>query len=118
MTNNGKQTREDKIVTPCADIFETPEAYVVCLDMPGSPKETISLTMEKGILQVEAAVEPHHEETANVLYRELRTTSYHRAFTLGEGVDQSSVDAVFENGVLTVKLLKTPETKPKQITIN
>jgi HSP20 family molecular chaperone IbpA len=118
MTNNGKQTLNDKTAIPCADVIETPERYVVRLDMPGTRKETISVTLEEGILQVKAAVEPHHADNASVLYRELATTSYQRAFTLGEDVDRNSVDAVFEDGVLTLKLFKTPETKPKQITIN
>jgi len=118
MMNNGKHTLHEKTVIPCADIIETPERYVVCLDMPGSRKETISVTLEEGILQVKATVEPYHADNASVLYRELQTTSYQRAFTLGEDVDRNNVDAAFEDGVLTLKLFKTPETKPKQITIN
>lgn len=115
---NGSFAEAQNIVTPQADIYETPEAYVLTLDMPGSSKEGISLTLEKDILQVRAPVEPLHPESANILYRELRTTTYQRGFTLGEGVDRNNVDALFENGVLTVKMLKIPATKPKQITIH
>jgi HSP20 family protein len=115
---NGDIVTPRTIVTPLADIYETPEEYVLAIDMPGSSKEGISLTLEKSILQVRASVEQLHPESTNILYRELRTTTYQRAFTLGEGVDRNNVDALFENGVLTVKMFKTPETKPKQITIH
>jgi HSP20 family protein len=99
-------------------MYETPEAYVVSLDMPGVQKEAITLTLEKGILQVSAEVGPHHDKSISVLYRELRATGYHRVFSLGEGIDRDNVDAVFEDGVLTVKLFKTTETKPRTIPIN
>jgi HSP20 family protein len=115
---NGTIMKPQNSVAPLADIYETPEEYVLTLDMPGSSKEGISLTLEKGILQVRASVEQLHPESTNILYRELRTMTYQRAFTLGEGVDRNNIDALFENGVLTVKMFKTPETKPKQITIH
>jgi HSP20 family protein len=123
MLRNGDAPEENRpadenIVIPQADIYETPDAYVVSLDLPGSRKESISLTMEEGILQVNAPVEPLHPPAVRLLSRELRTTAYQRAFTIGEGIDRKNIDALFENGVLTVKLFKTPETKPKEIKIN
>jgi HSP20 family protein len=115
---NGNGDLPRTIVTPCTDMYETPEAYVVSLDMPGARKETITLTLEKGVLQVSAEVEPHHGKSIAVLYRELGTTGYHRVFALGEGIDREHVDAIFEDGVLTVKLYKIPETKPRTISIH
>jgi HSP20 family protein len=106
------------VVAPYADIYETPEAYVLRLDLPGARKEAVTLTMEKNVLEVSATVEPHHDKSFTVLHRELRITGYHRVFSLGEGIDRDSVDALFEDGVLTVKLFKTSETKPRTITIN
>jgi len=105
------------IVTPRADVYETQEAYVIRLDMPGSRKEAVSLTLEGDILQVSADVD-RYDGGLTILHRELRTTGYHRVFTLGEGIDRDKVDALFDEGVLTVKLFKTPEAKPRTITIN
>jgi HSP20 family protein len=51
------------------------------------------------------------------MYREIRTGAYERRFTLGEGIDRNNVDARYENGVLTVRLLKTEASKPKDIVI-
>jgi HSP20 family protein len=115
---NGNGDLTENVVAPSADIYETSEAYVLRLDLPGAKKEAITLTMEKNILEVSATVVPHHDKNFTVLHRELRTTGYHRTFTLGDGIDPNSVDALFENGVLTVKLFKTSEAKPKTITIN
>jgi HSP20 family protein len=105
------------ITTPRADVYETPEAYVIRLDMPGARKEAVALTLEGDILEVSADVHSTGEGLT-VLHRELRTAGYHRVFTLGDGIDRDHVDALFEEGVLTVKLFKTPGAKPRTIPIN
>jgi HSP20 family protein len=114
---NGKSDLPLNVATPRADIHETPEAYVVCLDMPGVRKDAIALTVDSDLLQVSADVEPRHGSDMAVLHRELRTTGYRRVFTLGGGVDRNSVDALYEDGVLTVKLFKTSGSKPRTILI-
>jgi HSP20 family molecular chaperone IbpA len=80
-------------------------------------KDAIALTVDSDLLQVSADVEPRHGSDMAVLYRELRTTGYRRVFTLGGGVDRNSVDALYEDGVLTVKLFKTSGSKPRTILI-
>jgi HSP20 family protein len=105
-------------VAPATDIYETPDSYVLSLDMPGVRKEGISLTLDRGMLEVSAEVENRYEESATLLRREILTAGYQRSFTLGEGIDRQSVDARFEDGVLTVKLFKSPEMKPREIRIH
>jgi HSP20 family protein len=105
------------VVAPLADVIETPEAFLVALDMPGATKENISVTLEKGALRVKGYVEPLQKEGAATIIREIRTTGYSRAFTIGEGIDRNRVEATFEDGVLSVKLFKAEELKPRQITI-
>jgi len=102
---------------PAADVSETGEAYMLSLDMPGAQKEAITVAVVDGILVVRAPIARVHGEEATVLYREIRAGAYERRFTLGEGIDRNSVDARYENGVLTVRLLKTEDLKPKEIVI-
>jgi len=119
--NNGRPSGEqlpENIVMPVADIYETPEAFVLSLDMPGARKEGISLTMEQGLLHVSAGFDRLHGPGADFLRREIRATGYRRAFTLGEGIDRSNVQASFEEGVLTVKLYKSAEMMPRDIPVN
>jgi len=116
--NGGAPKMEEIYAVPNADIIETPDAYLLSLELPGARKEAIVLKLEKGNLRVEAAVDPRHADKSKVLHRELRTTRYRRTFTLGDGVDRNSVDAEFADGILKVKLFKTPESKPTTITIN
>jgi HSP20 family protein len=109
--------REEEYVLPLADIFETPEAYVVMLDMPGAQKENMRVRLEHGSLSVSAPAARHFQEGGTVLHEESRISGYARAFSLGEGIDLKNVDAQFEDGVLTVKLFKNEELKPREISI-
>ncbi len=112
--HNGMQ---ESFVTPSTDIVETPDAYVLMIDLPGAAKDSIRVVTENGTLSVKAAVEPLHRENATMLYHELRTPTYYRVFNLGEGIDRQNIDARYENGVLTIKLFKKEESKLKEIEI-
>ena len=112
------QTRsEERFVTPSADIFETPDAYVLMIDLPGTLKESIKVTTEDDTLSVRAKVEPIHRENATLLFNELKSSTYYRVFNLAEGIDRKSIEARYEDGVLTIRLFKKEETKPREIEI-
>jgi HSP20 family molecular chaperone IbpA len=104
-------------VTPLADIYETDDAYVVMLDMPGASKESISITMDRSSLVVRSTTESLYPGNTKLLYNEIVGGKYHRSFNLTEGIDREKVEASFENGVLTIKLFKKEEVKPREIQI-
>lgn len=109
--------RLEDYVTPSTDIFETPDAYVLKIDVPGALKGSIKVTAENGTLSVKAKVEPYHKEGGSLLFNELRTPTYFRVFNLADGIDRKNIDAHYEDGVLTIKLFKKEETKAKEIRI-
>jgi len=108
---------QESFVTPSTDIFETPDAYVVKIDLPGALRDSIKVTAEDGTLSVKAKVEPYHKEGGSLLFNELRTPTYYRVFNLSDGIDRKSIDAQYELGVLTLKLFKKEETKAREIEI-
>jgi len=103
---------------PAADVYETPDAFVLMLDLPGVVRESISLTLEKGEMRVRADLKPLHLEEGTLLHSEMEGPGFFRVFSIGEGIDTANVDARFEQGVLTVKLLKSEDIKPREIRIN
>lgn len=113
-----KRAEEVATMTPAADIYETDDAYVLMLDMPGATKESISVSMDKSLLTIRGTAEMLRYDDARLHYNEIRGGVYERSFNLTEGIDRNSVEAHFENGVLTVKLLKKEEVKPRTIPIN
>jgi len=108
---------EADFVRPSTDVYETPDAYVISVDMPGVPRNSIHVTMDQNTLVVKGTVGERYSEKSSLLFSELQRNGYYRAFNLGEGVDRDSIDARYDAGVLTVKLLKKEEVKPREIAI-
>ncbi|HXT70638.1 MAG TPA: Hsp20/alpha crystallin family protein [Vicinamibacterales bacterium] len=105
---------------PAVDIFESPEKDVVVkVDLPDVKREDIKVTFENNVLVIEG----QREIVANVdqdrFYRfERAHGQFRRSFTLPATVDASRVDASYAEGVLTVKLPRREESKPKTISVS
>ena len=104
-------------VQPRADIYETRDAFVLIVDLPGTSRDALSVLVEKSSLIIRGRVERYHEQGATMLYNELHDADYARVFNLGEGIDRDNIDAWFDQGVLTVKLFKHASLQPREITI-
>lgn len=92
------------------DVADTGEEYVVTADLPGYGTDDIELTLSDGTLRLEAdrTDEVEHGE-ARYLRHERTRTSVSRRIRLPEPVEEESVAAGFQNGVLTVRLTKVSE---------
>lgn len=108
---------QESYVTPAVDTFETADSFILTLDLPGTRKDAIQLSVEPTNVIVRAKVEPYHKEDANLLVNETVSKSYYRSFNLGDGIDYSRVQAEFDGGVLTVSLPKTESMRTREITI-
>jgi len=103
---------------PAADVYETPDAYVLMLDLPGVEKDAINLTLDKGELRVQAKPSDTKQASGRLIFSEMRPGTFTRSFTIGDGIDTNTIDAHFDKGVLTVKLYKNATLKPREISIN
>lgn len=110
------ESREEYI-TPVADIFETPNSFVVRLDMPGSIRNDIQVYVQAGRLSIKARVVNLHGEAANMLYQEIPGKSYYRAFNLTSGIATDSIEADFQDGVLNITIPKSERLTAKEIRI-
>lgn len=115
-TRSGEADAQYRV--PMADVYETADTFVLMLDMPGVTRESISLTLDKGEMRVKADVKQLHAGEGTLLLNETYGAGFFRAFSIGEGIDTSAVDARFEHGVLTVTLNKSEAIKPREIHIN
>lgn len=104
-------------VVPLVDIYETPEAFMLMIDLPGARKDSISVTTDKSSLVIRAAAGAGYGPGSRLLYNEIPNADFHRSFNMTDEIDRESIDARFENGVLTLKLLKKEESKPREIRI-
>lgn len=98
---------------PRVDLKDKGDAYEVTAELPGVKKEDIHVTIENGVLSIEAETkqEDKEEKDGRIIRQERRYGKYVRSFGVGRGVKESDVDAIFENGVLK---LSVPKARPEQ----
>jgi len=102
------------------DISETPDAFSVQAEIPGVNKEDISVTVENRQLQisVEAKQEKEEKKDEKVLMSERYFGYVSRSVTLPADIDQTKVQARYENGVLSLTLPKSSKQTNHRIAIN
>ncbi len=108
---------EQKVYIPLTDIYETGDLYSLKMEMPGIKKENLDIVIDENELRI-TAKRKSDEEKVNVKFSEYNDSDYYRVFKIGYDVDRNRVDANLDKGVLTLKLYKSEEVKPKKININ
>jgi len=98
---------------PAADVYETPKAFILLLDMPGADPDTLNVTLEAAVLTVSARSRAVSPEGYTLAYAEYREGDYERAFTLPEQVDAERTEAVFKDGVLRLTIGKAAPAAKK-----
>lgn len=94
------------------------DAYVINVELPGVPKDAISIDLEKGVLTIQGTRKAPIPETWKPLHRELNHLGYTLRLRLNAPVDDSTLTATFVDGVLTVKLPIKEAAKPRRIEVN
>jgi HSP20 family protein len=101
------------------DVREHDDEVVVVADLPGVEKDDVSLQlMDPRSLQISCERKAEEEERMEGYYmKERRLGSMIRVIRLPASVTEKGGSASFKNGVLEVRLKKSPEERKKQIPI-
>jgi HSP20 family protein len=104
--------------TPPCDVFETAKEIVIKAELPGLTKEDVNVSVENNLLTV-SGERKFEEETRRENYHRIEFAygEFRRSFTLPQFVDAAKITAAFKDGILTLKLPKREEAKPKQIEV-
>ena len=103
---------------PAANISETDSEYVIKAELPEVSRDNVDVSVHDGVLTIKG--ERHFEKsTDNEQTHRIESVygRFSRSFSLPADVDESSIHAASTDGVLTVRLPKTEEKKPKSIEI-
>lgn len=103
---------------PKVDVKEQDNAYHISAELPGVNKDDVHVTLENGVLTLEAETrqENKEEKEGKIIRQERRYGRFVRSFDLGPQVQESDINAHFENGVLTLiapKVSKEASTAKK-----
>lgn len=101
------------------DVNEDDKAYHVKVDIPGVDKNDIEVSIDGNQVAISAEVK---RETKKEQGKEIHTERYrgaaYRAFTLPHDIDDAKAKAKYENGVLSLTLPKSANTRTHRIAIN
>lgn len=116
--NEGARGSEFFGWAPAVDLYEDHDQFVVKVELPGMKKEDIEISLHQGNLVISG--ERKHEtngEGADMSRAERYFGRFQRALALPKPVNAGNVTATYKDGILTVLLPKTEESKPKQIRV-
>jgi len=107
-------------LVPATDVIEREHEYVVRAELPGVKKEDIDITVQDGVLTINAESKIEHEEKADgrVIRQERRYGKYVRSMSLGGQIDQAQLKANYKDGVLELVLPKAEAVKPRKIDVH
>jgi HSP20 family protein len=77
------------------ELFEEDGEFVLSVEMPGFDPESIAVSWDEGVLNIAA----EHEDTERG-----RRRTYHRRFRFPKTIDDESIEAEYNNGMLDVRL--------------
>lgn len=120
---------EDSVVRPwgrlaplsdslAVDVYETENDVVVKAAVPGVKAEDLDISIVGDTLTIKGEFKEDKEvDEENYYRRERRFGSFCRTVPMPTSVDPDKASAEFEDGILTLKIPKTEEAKPKRIEV-
>jgi len=113
----GDVSRKFGTYFPEINAYENSENYVVIAKVPGIPKESIKISVKDNSLLLQTEKKSENIDDAQYHLRERKTETMERTVHFNDKVDADNIAAELQNGLLMVKIPKSPESKPKTITI-
>ena len=105
---------------PPVDIFQSSEHELVLkAELPEMSREDIDITVENDTLTISGEKKPSGDVKEEQFHHiERRYGAFRRSFSLPQTVDTAKVSAEYKHGVLTVRLPRREEAKPRQIKVD
>jgi HSP20 family protein len=93
------------------------DVFYVYFDLPGVDPDSIDLTVERNVLQVRAERRRRSKDGVEPVISERPMGMFSRQLFLGDTLDTDHLEAVYDSGVLTLRIPITEKAKPRKISI-
>ena len=102
---------------PPVDVIEDSTGITLYADLPGVPKDQLSLQIDAGTLTIEGSISLGTPDDIAVTHAEVSLPRYRRVFTLSNELNTEGISAQFDAGVLRLRIPKTERAQPRQIEV-
>ena len=104
---------------PHCEIEETDRNFFLRFEVPGVREEDLDVEMKGQVLKISGERKKRIEEKGRAVhYSEMAFGNFERSFTLPDIVDLGSVEAEYDQGLLTVTAPKRESVTPRKIAIS
>ena len=100
------------------DVFEDKEGITLRADLPGVSKENLAIAVDGSNLTIEGSVALGETPDLKPVYAEVRVAQYKRTFVLSRDLDTEKIEAGLANGVLTLRIPKREQARPRRIEVH
>ncbi|MFC4159130.1 Hsp20/alpha crystallin family protein [Chitinimonas lacunae] len=112
-----EQARSEASLIPPVQVIEDSRGITLYADLPGVPRDKLSLQIEANTLTIEGQLGLEIPEGLQSSHVEVSLPRYQRVFTLSKELDADKVQAEFHHGVLTLRIPKTEQVQPRKIEV-
>ena len=117
-SNEAVTNTESSSWVPTVDISETENNYEIHAELPGVLEEDVNVSVTDNLLTIKGDKRQVEKSDDRNIHRiERRYGTFQRSFTLPRQVNSTKIKAGFKDGILTLDIPKSEETKPTEIPI-
>lgn len=109
--------RTDLALLPPVDVVEDSTGITLYADMPGVPKDRLSIDVDGDQLSVAGEIVLPVPQDMKSSHAEVQRFRYERRFTLSKELDANRTSAELVQGVLRLRIPKAAHAQPRKIEI-
>ena len=114
--SNGTQRRNSW--TPAVEVHETGDLVSMAVELPGVNPRDVQVFLQNGQLIIVGRKNPAIQDGQGaVRYSERWYGQFERTFAVPAGIEPNRIDASYDSGILTIRLHKSEQAKPRSIPI-
>ena len=116
-TVSNETARKEAAILPPVDVIEDSAGITLYADLPGVPKDKMSLQVDSDTLTLEGEVVLDFPAGMEASHVEVSLPSYRRVFTLSKELDTEKVVAEFKHGMLKLRIPKLEHAQTRKVQI-
>ncbi len=103
---------------PAINVYAHQDGIVITAELPGLKEDDLDITVHRDTVTLRGTRRDSISEAGGYHRRERRTGPFGRTFGLPFSVDPDRVEAKLRNGILTLRLHRPEQDKPKRIRVS
>jgi len=110
-------TGEEPALLPPVDVVEDASGITLYADLPGVPKERLSVQVDGDTLTLSGEMDVAMPQGMAATHAEVNLPRFRRSFTLSKELDPEKLSAELKNGVLMLRIGKAAHAQPRKVEI-